>query len=89
MEREKVKGFLISESESLASTPSIISDKSGSPTIIETVLQEGDIENRNKRIYPTSVIKNGLAGEYVQERLSTGSWYGESGKEIAELIRNN
>jgi len=79
---DNIKGYLISESETISSTPTIVSDKSGSPTIIETVLQEGDIENRNKRVYPTPVIKGGLAGEYVQERLKTKSWYGEAGKRL-------
>jgi len=76
---EKIKGYIISE-DAMISTPKIISDKSGQPTVIETVLQEGDIQNRNKRIYPADVIKNALRSEYVQERLRTKSWLGEAGK---------
>lgn len=77
-DKAKVKGYLMSES-SVLSAPTVVSDKSGEPTIIKAILQEGDIENRNKRIYPTDVIKKGLTSEYVQERLKTKSWYGEAG----------
>jgi len=76
---EKIKGYIISE-DAISTTPRIISDKSGQPTVIETILQEGDVQNRNKRIYPTDTIKKALTSEYVQERLNTKSWVGEAGK---------
>ena len=76
---EKIRGYIISE-DAITATPKILSDKSGSPTVIETILQEGDVQNRNKRIYPTDVIRKALASEYVQERLNTKSWVGEAGK---------
>jgi hypothetical protein len=79
MEKENVKGYLISE-DVVTCSPKIVSDKSGSPTVIEAILQEGDIANRNKRIYPTEVIKKAVASDYIQERLKTKSWYGEAGK---------
>jgi len=79
LKNEKIKGYIISE-DAMMSSPKIISDKSGQPTVIETILQEGDIQNRNKRIYPTDVIKKALSSEYVQERLRTKSWLGEAGK---------
>lgn len=81
MKNEKIKGYIISE-DVMVSSPKVISDKSGEPTVIETILQEGDIQNRNKRIYPTDVIKKALNSEYVQERLKTKSWLGEAGKNL-------
>jgi len=79
LNNEKIKGYIISE-DVVTSTPKIVSDKSGCPTVIETILQEGDVQNRNKRIYPTDVIRKALTSEYVQERLNTKSWVGEAGK---------
>ena len=79
MSSEKIKGYIISE-DVVTSMPKIISDRSGCPTVIETILQEGDVQNRNKRIYPTDVIRKALTSEYVQERLNTKSWVGEAGK---------
>jgi hypothetical protein len=81
----KIKGYMISE-EVTTSTPKIVSDKSGSPTIIETVLQEGDIQNRNKRVYPKAVIERGLNTDYVQERLKTKSWFGEAGHPLTPTV---
>jgi hypothetical protein len=85
MNPDNIKGFLISETVT-TSTTNVLSDKSGEPTVFETVLQEGDIPNRNKRIYPTDVIKNGIATEYVQERLRTHSWVGEAGHPLAPTV---
>lgn len=81
---EKVKGYLICESSFEPTTPKIIGESDVNRVKINTVLQSGDVKNRNRRIYPTSVIKNGLNAPYIQERLRTKSWHGESGKiEIA------
>jgi len=82
---EKVKGYIISEAE-YSATPKVLNDASGKPTVFETILQEGDIKNRNTRIYPTSVIQNGLNSEYVQERLATHSWVGEAGHPLAPTV---
>lgn len=85
MDVNNVKGYLISES-AVISAPKIISDKSGEPTIIEVLLQDGDVKNRNGRIYPTEVIKKGLTSEYVQERLATKTWYGEAGHPLNPTV---
>jgi len=82
---ENVKGYIISEDVTI-SQPKIISDKEGGITSIETILQEGEKPNRNKRIYPTNVIKFGLNTEYVQERERTKSWYGEAGHPLQPSV---
>jgi hypothetical protein len=82
---DQAKAYMISE-DVTTSTPKIVSDKSGQPTVIEVVLQEGDVANRNKRIYPTSVLKAGLATDYVQERLRTKSWVCEAGHPLAPTV---
>jgi hypothetical protein len=61
-------------------TPIIVSGKdSSNGVIIKTTLQDADITNRNKRMYPKSVLLNGLKSEYILERLATHSWFGECG----------
>lgn len=79
-----IKGYMISE-EVTVSQPKIISDKNGI-TEIETILQEGDNQNRNTRVYPTPVINRGLQTEYVKERLATKSWYGEAGHPLQPSV---
>jgi len=78
MNKNNVKAYLITES-TVTAKPTIISDSKSDTTIIETILQEGDVPNRNKRIYPTSVLKAAMDSDYVKERLKTKSWYGEAG----------
>lgn len=85
MPKENIKGYMISEAET-TSVPKILNDKSGSVTTIEAVLQEGDLQNRNRRVYPTNVIKKALTSDYVQERLKTKSWYGEAGHPLAPTV---
>ena len=84
--KEDIKGYLISESVT-SNIPVIKSDNTNGPTVIETVLQEGDLPNRNGRIYPTSVIKNGINSAYVQERLRRHGWVGESGHPLSEDVK--
>lgn len=83
---DDVKGYIISEDVTF-SQPKIINDKSNGVTIIDTILQEGDNKNRNKRVYPTEVINNGLKTDYVQERLRTKSWYGEAGHPLEPSVQ--
>jgi len=74
---DKIKGYIISE-ETTSSNPVILSDKP-TATIFETILQDGDKPNRNKRVYPTSVLKKAFENDYIKERLATKTWYGEAG----------
>ena len=72
---KKIKGFLISEGTTIPDTPVVVSEAEGRHrVIIKTTLQDADVPNRNKRMYPLSVLKNGLRSEYVQERLATKTW---------------
>ena len=75
---KRLKGFLISEATTIPEKPVIVSSNNKS-FIIKTTLQDGDTPNRNKRVYPTAVIKKGLEAEYVQERIATKGWFGEAG----------
>ena len=75
----KIKGYLITESAVETNNPEIIHDSKSGSTAISAILQEGDIPNRNKRIYSTEVLKKAIQSPYIQERLKTKSFYGEAG----------
>ena len=45
---------------------------------IEAVLQDGDVQNRNRRVYPSEVIQEAADGKHVRERLESKTWYGEA-----------
>jgi len=74
-----IKGYMICETGGFESSAQIIknSDSYDKRVIIKTTLQESDIKNRNKRIYPKNVITNGLSTEYIQERIKTKTFYGK------------
>jgi hypothetical protein len=82
----KVKGYIISET-SAVSQPTVLSDKSNGATIFETILQDGDKPNRNKRVYPLSVLKKAMESDYIKERLDTKTWYGEAGSMDCSLYK--
>ncbi|WP_368880394.1 S80 family phage morphogenetic serine protease [Proteus mirabilis] len=44
----------------------------------ESVLQDVDVPNRNRRIYPRAVIEEALQSEYVKEKFATNSLAGEA-----------
>lgn len=52
---------------------------------MEAILQDADAENRNKRVYPKSVINNSLRHPFVQEKLATNSLFGEMNHPDAKL----
>ena len=78
MEDKKLKGYIICESPSIFTEPKIVDGGSCGRVKIRTTLQDADVRNRNKRIYPKDVIQKGLDSEYVQERLSTKTFYGKN-----------
>lgn len=76
--QEKTVAYMFSEATAYT-TPKIISDKSGSPTIFKTNLQDVEYTNRNKKIYEKAGLESGFQSDYIQERLRTKSLYGEAG----------
>ena len=85
----KIKGFLISEGTTVPETPVIVSEaeKGKHRTIISATLQDADVPNRNKRMYPLSVLKRGLESEYIRERLATKTWFGEAGHPLNTTLQ--
>lgn len=83
----KIKGYIICESASEPEIPVVVNESGtdNKRVIIKATLQDSDVMNRNKRIYPKDVLVEGLNSEYIQERLATRTWFGEAGERVACL----
>ena len=77
MNNEKLLGYILSEQTSSENKPVILNETASTITF-DAILQQGDVPNRNGRIYPTAVIESGFRSAFVKERLATNSWMGES-----------
>ena len=86
-EDKKIKGYIICESPSIFTEPTVVQNSSCGRVIIKTTLQDADVRNRNKRIYPKEVIQKGLESDYVRERLATKTFYGEAGHPLKPDIQ--
>jgi len=87
LDNKKIKGYIICESSTKPVEPTIVKGSKIERVIIKTTLQEADIINRNKRLYPKGVIDRGLQSDYVKERIATKTFFGEAGK-VALHSRN-
>lgn len=87
MNNEQVKGYIICESPAVMQTPQIVTSSKCNRVIIETKLQDADVLNRNKRIYPKKTLESGLNSDYVKERIATGTFFGEAGHPLKPDIQ--
>ena len=67
--------FIINESA--ISSSAIVEKKSNDTITFIATLQEADAPNRNGRIYPKTVLEEGIRSPYIQERLRTKSLISE------------
>jgi hypothetical protein len=67
--------FIINESA--ITSGAVIEKKSVDTITFIATLQEADAPNRNGRIYPKSVLEEGIRSPYIQERLRTKSLISE------------
>jgi hypothetical protein len=81
----QVKGYLINETAVTTNSPIVKSNVNGIVTI-QATLQEGDVPNRNKRIYATTTLKEAVKSPYIEERLRTKTWYGEAGHPLVPTM---
>lgn len=77
-------GFLILEN-SVTAVPKIIKDTQDI-TVIQTILQEAEAENRNKRSYSLESLKNAIYSPMVQEKFQRKTFYGEAGHPLGKDI---
>jgi len=68
------------------SNPSIIRETDDDVTF-RAILQDGDVQNRNRKIYPTGMIDAALNDPLLQEALQCGTWYGEAGHPFDTSIK--
>jgi len=82
----KYKGYLICEASTFSYKPKImkVTDKS---VTFDSVLQEADEINRNKRLYKKDVINGGLNAELVQEKIKNNSFVGEAGHPLSPDLK--
>ena len=87
-------GFIILESAPNIETyekPKVLSDDYGSrgadEFVIETVLQEVEAENRNRRIYTKAAIQSGINHPLFQEKLNRKTLYGEASHPLSDDIK--
>jgi|GEM_PF-2538964 len=78
---EKLDGFIITES-AYSAKPKIVSDKAD-VTVVETILQEAEADNRNKRRYDRGGLFGALKTPQIQEKLKRKTFYGEAGHPLA------
>jgi len=60
------------------SNPSIIRE-TDNYVVFRAVLQDGDVMNRNRKIYPSDIIEAALNEPLLQEAIQCGTLYGEAG----------
>lgn len=72
---QKSDGFLILETSSIPSTPTIINNSDRS-VIFEAQLQEAEQPNRNKRIYDKKALFEALQTDVIKEKISKKTMYG-------------
>ena len=75
----------LSQSVSTSSKPSIIKE-TDDDVLFAACLQEGDVENRNHKVYPTPVIEAALREDHIQTQLRTGTWFGEANHPMAPKV---
>jgi hypothetical protein len=75
----------LSQSASSSSKPSIIKE-TDKDVLFKACLQEGDLLNRNKKIYPAAVVEAALREEHIQTQLRTGTWFGEANHPLAPKV---
>lgn len=77
---DNLKGFfIILEDNALFNKPTIIKDDRDD-VVIDTILQEAETNNRNKRNYSHKALYNGLiTNPLVQEKIKHKAFVGEAG----------
>ena len=69
MQDDRNVGYLILEAASERDIPTKVRDISRDEVVIETVLQEAQVPNRNKRLYTKEAIESGIKNPMFQEKL--------------------
>ena len=83
---DKVLGYILNESFVNEHELRNVQQVSKNVVRMEAVLQDADVENRNKRVYPKSILSEGLKAERLNEKLRTNSLLSEMGHPDTQSI---
>lgn len=64
----------------------VVTSSSSKRVIAEGTLQDGDVENRNHRLYATKDLDSEIKGSRMKELLETGNMKGELGHPLSDSI---
>ena len=81
-------GYLILEapaSENVIQAPRVL-DISKDDVVIEAILQEAEVPNRNKRKYTKAAIESGINNPMFQEKLKRKNLFGEANHPLSDSI---
>lgn len=88
---ENLKGYIILESApEIIEKPKILTsriDNSKDEVVIETVLQEAEVPNRNKHYYKKSALESGLSNSMFQEKLKRKNLFGEANHPLSDSVQ--
>jgi hypothetical protein len=86
MATENVVAYIFHESVVCESEFRSVRELKKDSVLIEAVIQEAELPNRNKRKYPKAVIQNALESPFVKEKVRTKSWLGEANHPVTTDI---
>lgn len=86
MQDDRNVGYLILEAASERDIPTKVRDISRDEVVIETVLQEAQVPNRNKRLYTKEAIESGIKNPMFQEKLKKKNLFGEANHPMSDAI---
>jgi hypothetical protein len=78
-------GFLIIESSTEPVKPNIL-EYNKDNVVIEAILQEAEVGNRNRRIYAFDALDSAIRSPQIQEKLKRKSLFGEAGHPLSDKI---
>lgn len=90
MEKNEVVAYLIMEATSEPTKPSNLKviDKNNLFFLrFETILQEFNVQNRNKRIYMSGPMMESLKAPHLMELMMKKSWKGEAGHPMTDDVK--
>ena len=84
---DSVVAYIFNESPIVEAELRSIEKKKNGVVKMVAVLQEAELQNRNKRIYPKKVMDAALEAPYIKEKLRTNSLLGESSHPIDPSVQ--
>ena len=84
---DTVVAYIFNESPIIEAELRSVERKKNGVVKMIAVLQEAELQNRNKRIYPKKVLDTALKSPYILEKLKTNSLAGECGHPLDPSVQ--